>query len=116
MLRYKKVTVYKFCIDGDNDVGANGEHRLKLDGSRLWNGYIEFREEQCHNIYVSTCGTYEIKLAKQFEAEKRKSVCYSASVSATYKALEGTLSSNSCNYWIQPAESFIWSLKVEPAW
>ena len=46
----KKVSVYKFCIEGDCDIGAEGEHRLKLDGQWLWNGFRDFRERQCHSI------------------------------------------------------------------
>ena len=46
----KKVAIYKFCIEGDCDSGAEGEHRLKLDGHWLWGGYRDFREGQCHSI------------------------------------------------------------------
>ncbi len=46
----KKVSIYKFCIEGDCDIGAEGEHRLKLDGQWLWNGFRDFREGECHAI------------------------------------------------------------------
>eukprot|EP00986_Skeletonema_menzelii_P012030 scaffold6413_cov126-Skeletonema_menzelii.AAC.2 len=46
----KEVSIYKFCIEGDCDIGAEGEHRLKLDGQWLWNGFRDFREGQCHSI------------------------------------------------------------------
>jgi putative component of membrane protein insertase Oxa1/YidC/SpoIIIJ protein YidD len=46
----KKVSMYKFCIEGDCDIGAEGEHRLKLDGSWLYSGYRDYREGQCHNL------------------------------------------------------------------
>lgn len=43
----------RFCIEGDCDAGAEGEHRLKLDGQWLWGGFRDFREGQCHSIYHS---------------------------------------------------------------
>eukprot|EP00985_Skeletonema_marinoi_P033722 scaffold42000_cov139-Skeletonema_marinoi.AAC.2 len=46
----KRVQVYRFCIEGDCDAGAEGEHRLKLDGQWLWGGFRDFREGQCHSI------------------------------------------------------------------
>jgi hypothetical protein len=46
----KNVSIYKFCIEGDCDSGAEGEHRLKLDGHWLWGGFKDFREGQCHSI------------------------------------------------------------------
>eukprot|EP00985_Skeletonema_marinoi_P002109 scaffold855_cov98-Skeletonema_marinoi.AAC.1 len=46
----KRVQVYRFCIEGSCDAGANGEHRLKLDGQWLWGGFKNFREGQCHSI------------------------------------------------------------------
>lgn len=46
----KTVSIYKFCIEGDCDSGAEGEHRLKLDGHWLWGGFRDFREGQCHSI------------------------------------------------------------------
>lgn len=57
----KKVKIYKFCIDGDDDAGAHGEHQLRLDGRRYYpqsscdcrqrpNGYCKWREGQCHNL------------------------------------------------------------------
>jgi len=49
----KRVQVYRFCIEGDCDAGAEGEHRLKLDGQWLWGGFRDFREGQCHSIYHS---------------------------------------------------------------
>jgi hypothetical protein len=148
----KKVTLYKFCIDGDCDAGAEGEHRLKLDGHWLWSDFRDFREGQCHNInvgsrnvgkyksltvgteehddwsendswfatmpsskwYSPTCGTYEITLAKQFASKKEWSSCFTASATATYNAISGTLTSETCAKWTQPAQSFIWYLKVEP--
>jgi hypothetical protein len=48
----KTVTMYKFCIQGDNDAGANGEHRLKLDGNWLYPEFRNYREGQCHEINV----------------------------------------------------------------
>ena len=54
----KKVALYKFCIEGDCDTGPHGEHRLKLDGEWLWNGYKNFREGQCHNLKVHKTVSY----------------------------------------------------------
>jgi hypothetical protein len=149
----KRVTMYKFCIDGDCDSGAHGEHRLKMDGQWLWNGFRDFREGQCHNIgqysktvsawksltvgteehdttsendswfgtmpagqwYSPSCGTYEIIMSKQHKAAKQKSQCISTRWSGSYKGIiEGDISSKSCSTWTQPAESFLWYLKVEP--
>lgn len=45
----KKVTLYKFCIEGDCDHGAYGEHKLRLDGHFLTSYYKNYREGQCHN-------------------------------------------------------------------
>ena len=148
----KKVTLFRFCIDGSCDAGANREHRLRLDGQWLWNGYKNFREGQCHNMrytrnvakwksltvgteehdttsendswfanmparnwYSPSCGTYEIILAKQFKASKQWTSCVDTSLSGSFKgAIEGQISSSTCAEWTQPAESFIWHLKVEP--
>eukprot|EP00536_Pseudo-nitzschia_multiseries_P000463 jgi/Psemu1/300077/fgenesh1_kg.6_\ len=146
----KKVTLYKFCIKGDCDSGAYGEHRLRLDGHWLWNGYRDFREGQCHNIqesprivngwgsltvgteehdstsendswfatmssnewYMNTCETYEVELAEIHSVAVHHSSCIE--VSASYK---GVLNAGvkHCSEWTQPAEAFIWYLKVEPA-
>ena len=43
--------MYKFCINGDCDSGAEGEHKLKLDGHFLASGFKSFREGQCHNLH-----------------------------------------------------------------
>lgn len=32
----KKVKIYKFCIDGDDDVGANGEYQIRLNGNKCY--------------------------------------------------------------------------------
>jgi hypothetical protein len=141
--------VYKFCIDGDCDAGAYGEHRLRLDGNWFYNGYWDFREGQCHSIvvpsqfveawssltvgteeedstsqndswfadmpssqwYNPTCETYEIRLSKQFEAEKAKSVCWDISVEAEAKGVTVGAGATSCTSWTQPAESFMWTAK-----
>ena len=148
----KKVTLFRFCIDGNCDAGANGEHRLRMDGHWLYSGYKNFREGQCHNMrytrnvarwksltvgteehdstsendswfttmparkwYSPSCGTYEITLAKQFKASKKWTSCVDTSLSGSYKGvIEGQISSSTCAEWTQPAESFIWHLKVEP--
>jgi len=58
----KRVRVYKFCINGDDDSGAHGEHQIKLDGERYYpqggsdcpqdpSGYCNWREGQCHNLH-----------------------------------------------------------------
>jgi len=47
----KRVTMYKFCINGSCDAGAEGEHKLKLDGHFLASGFKSFREGQCHNLH-----------------------------------------------------------------
>ena len=46
----KSVRMYKFCINGDCDAGANGEHKLRLDGQNLSGDFVNFREGQCHNL------------------------------------------------------------------
>jgi hypothetical protein len=150
----KKVTMYKFCINGDCDAGAQGEHRLKLDGNWLYGGYRDYREGQCHSITVPSqvvepyksltvgteehdtwsendswfaemsggewynpkCATYEVRLAKQFEAEKAKSVCWDISAEAAANGVTVGAGVTSCTAWTQPAESFMWILKVEPEW
>ena len=57
----KQVQIYKFWINGDCDVGAYGEHALRLDGKKYFPnsshdcpmdpyGYCEWREGQAHDI------------------------------------------------------------------
>ena len=41
-----------FCINGDCDSGAYGEHRLSLNAHALTSNFINFREGQCHNLNV----------------------------------------------------------------
>jgi hypothetical protein len=51
--REKKVRIYKFCINGDDDgAGPHGEHTLRLNGQRYYpsSGYKSLREGQCHNL------------------------------------------------------------------
>jgi hypothetical protein len=59
--RKKEVQIYKFCINGDDDSGAYGEHQLRLDATKYYpnngsdcpqdpSGYCEWREGQCHNL------------------------------------------------------------------
>eukprot|EP00984_Skeletonema_dohrnii_P002437 scaffold841_cov72-Skeletonema_dohrnii-CCMP3373.AAC.1 len=149
----KRVQVYRFCIEGDCDAGADGEHRLKLDDHWLWEGFRDFREGQCHPInhsaktvaawkslavgteerdgwpgendswfatmpasdwYSETCETYEVILAKQYEAQKKESVCWEMSAAGSAKGVDLGLKATRCSEWTKPSESFLWYLKVEP--
>lgn len=149
----KKITMYKFCIEGDCDSGAEGEHKLKLDGSWLYNDFKDFREGQCHNLnfgsrtvvagkslsvateehdnwpndndyyaatltsdkwYNPTCAPYEIRIAKEHTGAKTVTSCWSLSYAVFGR---GPFSLNTgvslCSEWEEPAESFIWMLKIE---
>lgn len=57
----KRVKIYKFCINGDNDGGAYGEHQIRLDGQKYYphnandctqspSGFCEWREGLCHRL------------------------------------------------------------------
>ena len=158
--REKKVQIYKFCIDGDDDAGAYGEHQLRLDGHKYYpnsgndcpqdpSGYCEWREGQCHNLrnapwkkikayksltvgteehdtwsendsytafltandwYSPTCEPYEVRIYKQFESANKKSVCWD--VGASKNDINAGI--QSCSEWTEPAESYVWFMKVEP--
>jgi hypothetical protein len=147
----KKVTMVQFCIDGDCDAGAYGEHRLQLGGTFLYEGYTDFREGSCTNIeytqivegwsslvvgteeeddwsqndswfasmssamwYNPACATYEVSIAKQFAAETKNSMCWDFSVAAEAEGVKVGAGAKRCSEWVQPAESFLWRLKVEP--
>ena len=49
----KKVTMVKFCIQGYCDPGEEGEHRLKLDGDWLYDGFRDYKQDTCHSISYS---------------------------------------------------------------
>jgi hypothetical protein len=67
--------------------------------------------------YNPNYATYKVRLATQFEAEKAKSVCWDISAEAAAKGVAvGGAGITSCTAWTQPAESFMWILKVEPEW
>jgi hypothetical protein len=147
----KKVTMVQFCIDGDCDAGAYGEHRLQLGGDFLYEGYTDFREGSCTNVdyskivegwsslvvgteeeddwsendswfasmssamwYNPACATYEVSIAKQFGAETKNSMCWDFSASAEAKGVTVGAGAKRCSEWVQPAESFLWRLKIEP--
>ena len=57
----KKVRIYKFWINGDDDAGAEGEHQLRLDGAKYFpkrstdckqsdSGFCDWREGHHHNV------------------------------------------------------------------
>jgi hypothetical protein len=57
----KKVRIDVFCINGDDDAGAYGEHQIRLNGntyypssssdcSQCTSGFCDWREGQCHNL------------------------------------------------------------------
>merc|ERR1711937_690889 len=51
----KRVTMSWFCIYGNCDAGAEGEHALQLDGH--WLGgkkYRDYREGQCHKLHFGS--------------------------------------------------------------
>ncbi len=152
--KQKKVSIYKFCIEGNCDAGAEGEHRLKMDGHWLYNGYKDFREGQCHSInypaqtvdawksltvgteehdtfsendswfatmaasawYSETCETYEIILSKKHTQESQESMCWEVSAGGNVKGVDLGLTATRCSEWTKPSESFLWYLKVEPAY
>ena len=68
--------------------------------------------------YNDQCAPYEVIISRDFSQETAKSLCWNvgASVSAEYKGVEGEINGGikSCSEWTEPAESFIWFLKVEP--
>lgn len=85
----------------------------------VWN------ENDSHSNYLSAndwynpqCAPYEVIISRDFSAETSKKVCWNVggSVSGSYKGVEGEINAGveSCSEWTEPAESFIWFLKVEP--
>ena len=46
--RNKKITLYRFCIEGDQDQGQNGEHKLILGD--YTDGETKYREDECHDL------------------------------------------------------------------
>ena len=43
----------KFCIQGYCDPGSEGEHRLKLDGDWLYDGFRDYKQDTCHSVSFS---------------------------------------------------------------
>lgn len=68
--------------------------------------------------YSKTCSTYSLKIAKNFKPEVKREVCgeIGASVTGGAKGVEGTVegSIKSCSTWTDPAESYIWIVRVDP--
>lgn len=65
-----------------------------------------------------TCESYEVIIAKPFEAEKTSSVCWNvgAGVSAgSGVQVEVSGGVEVCTEWTAPAESYVWLLDVKPA-
>lgn len=164
----KKVKIEKFCINGDADVGASGEHQIRLDGNRYYpltsancnegpEGYCAWRENQCHNLpngifvnidkisslvvgqeeydstsqndsnfatlvtndwYNSACEAYEVQFAVEFSASTMRQVCWNVGgeVSGNAGNAQGSINAGveSCTTWTDPAESYIWLMRVEP--
>ena len=160
----KKIKIYKFCINGDDDAGSHGEHQIRLDGQKYFpnrssdcaqdpTGYCAWREGQCHNLdsapykeipafksltvgteehdttsqndsyyaalssndwYNPTCETYEVQIAKQFSAATQKSLCWNVGASASNGGAEINAGIQSCSTWTEPAESYVWYMRVEP--
>jgi hypothetical protein len=149
------VQIYKFCINGNADAGAHGEHKLRLDGKQYFpsSGYLSLREGSCHELsntpwrqvpkwssldvgteevddwsendstiahlssndwYSPTCAIYEVKMARDFKSENDRSVCWNAGVEATNGKATINAGVTSCTEWTNPAESYIWLMKVKP--
>jgi len=52
----KRIRITKFCINGDDDSGAYGEHQLRVAGEPYYpqSGFIDYREGQCHQLNAPT--------------------------------------------------------------
>jgi len=68
--------------------------------------------------YNPSCDPYEVVIARDFSAEVQKSLCWNvgASVAGGNGAVTGEINAGieSCSEWTEPAESFVWYLRVEP--
>lgn len=64
--------------------------------------------------YTNTCDTYEIRLNKEFDEEKKHMVCVDATMSANFAVIESEVKVQTCSEWIERAESFTFFLQVEP--
>lgn len=164
----KKIRIVKFCINGEDDAGPNGEHMIRLNGDPYYPtqesdcyqdpiGFCEWRESQCHNLenarfvtidayrsidvgteehdsfsenesffvtllshewYNPTCNPYEVMFTRDFESEMSRSVCWNigGNVGGSIGGIEGELNAGieDCSEWIEPSESYVWLMIVEP--
>lgn len=161
----KKVKIHRFCINGDADAGAKGEHQIRLNGNPYFpstsssgcaqstEGFCDWREGQCHNLdgaefvkvdadksidvgteelddfsendstmaylssndwYNPTCEHYEVTFSRDFQSEQERSICWTVGGEAGSDAVTVNAGIEDCTNWIEPAESYIWFMTVEP--
>ena len=61
--------------------------------------------------YIDTCEIYQVQVARDFNQQNEKSLCFDVS-----PLLKEVASGNiqSCEEWTAPVDSFIWYLEVKP--
>ena len=85
---------------------ATEEHDNWPNSNDYWSAQIPSEE-----WYDPTCASYEVKIAKEHTGRKEVSSCiwYNFSDNIFYSSSAGV-----CDKWVEPPQSFIWMMKVDP--
>lgn len=93
----KRIKIFRFCINGDDDSGANGEHQIRFNGLKYYplkaddcrqndEGFCEWREGQCHNLPNANWETvdtaHSITVGTEEHDDWSENDSYSAALSA----------------------------------
>jgi len=73
-----------------------------------------FAELSVSEWYSTSCDPYEVRVARDFENANRHKVCTDAMLANANNITSISESVSSCSDWTDPADSYIWYIRVEP--